>query len=84
MQIRTVNLDSAVVPAVTSQRVTCHLPADCPSWAASLNDCEVSFCVHIVEFIVCYHLRHPNKISPMSPIIMGTHPFCGALSFEAN
>jgi len=41
MQIRTVQLDSSSVQP-TSCQVTKPLPPDCPSWAAHLNECEVT------------------------------------------
>jgi len=44
MQIHTVSLDTAAVQA-TTHREPRQLPADCPPWAASLNDCEVRPCV---------------------------------------
>jgi len=49
MQIRTVSLDTS---AVLPHQVTKPLPPDCPSWAASLNDCEVSSCKHGCMFIL--------------------------------
>jgi len=41
LQIQTLNLDSAAVPA-TFRPVARQLPPYCPSWVAYLNDCEVT------------------------------------------
>ena len=52
MQIRTVNVDSAEVQA-TCRQVTRQLPPDCPTWAAFLNDCEVT-CANYLAFLYVY------------------------------
>jgi len=46
MQIRTVNLDSAAVQA-TCRQLARQLPPDWPTWAASLNDCQVNDAYYI-------------------------------------